>query len=135
MLFTHFLQVVGVMSALPGRVPSTLHSAWGYQASSNEWIYSGNKLLHNETATAFPRLPSLDDLTPGESVGLFIDNKGSLHIFFNGTFSGIIATGLPTNKRLWGVASVEDNCCKIKSEMLSGKLDAECVCLYLVHIL
>ena len=121
--FTYFSQVVGVTSTLPERVPSFLHSFWDYQASSNEWLYSGNWLLHNKTKTDFLHLPSLDRLTPGESVGVFIDNRGGLYIFFNGTSSGTIATGLPINQRLWGVVSVEGKCTKIKSEMLSGKLD------------
>ena len=121
--FTYFSQCVGVTSALPEIVPSNLYPDWGYQASSNEWVYRGNRLLHNKTETAFPRLPSLDDLTPGESVSLLIDNRGGLHIFLNGTSSGTIATGLPINKRLWGVVDVYGKCSKIKSEMLSGKLE------------
>ena len=97
----------------------------GYQAFSNEWLYGGNQLLHNGTATDFPYLPSLDYLPVGFSVGLLIDNTGALHIFFNGTSSKRLATGLPINKRLWGVLDVCGNCSKIKSEMLhvSGKLD------------
>ena len=120
--FTYFSQVVGVTSALPGSVPSSLQ--YKNQASSNEWLYRGNQLLHNETATAFPHLPSLNDRPPvGFSVGLLIDNTGALHIFFNGTSSKRLATGLPINKRLWGVVDVYGYCSKIKSEMLSGKLD------------
>ena len=118
-----FSQTVGVTSALPEDVSSTLSHIWGYQASSNEWLYRSNQLLHNETVTDFPRLPSLYYLTPGDSVGLFIDNRGGLHIFFNGTSSGTIATGLPINKRLWGVVDVCGTCYKVKSELLSGKLD------------
>ena len=141
----YFSQTVGVTCALPGSVPWSLSYTdyyGGYKASSNEWLYSGNHLLHNKTATAFPRLPSLDDLRRRGSVGLLIDNTGGLHIFFKGTYSGKIATGLPINKILWGVASVEGDCSKIKSEMLSGKLDSVgvwvCECLYslcLVHVL
>ena len=124
--FTYFSQAVGVTSALPQRVPRSLcYDRYGsyYQASSNEWIYRGNQLLHNETETDFGHLPSLDDLRPGDSVGLLIDTTGNLHIFFNGTSSGTIAIGLPISKGLWGVASVENYYSKIKSEMLSGMLD------------
>ena len=123
--FTYFSQTVGVTSALPESAPSTLHPIYRvYRASSNEWIYSGNQLHHNETATDFPHLPSLDDRPQvGFSVGLLIDNTGALHIFFNGTSSERLATGLPINKRLWGVVDVCGDCSKIKSEMLSGKLD------------
>ena len=122
--FTYFSQTVGVMSALPERVPYSLHPFYsGYQASSKEWVYSDNQLLYNKTATAFPHLPSLDDPPVGFSVGLLIDNTGALHIFFNGTSSKRLATGLPIHKPLWGVVDVGDKCSKIKSEMLSGKLD------------
>ena len=133
--FTYFSQVVGVTSALPESVPYALHPGFGYQASSNEWLYCGNQLLHNKTKTYFPGLPSLYYLTPGESVCLFIDNRGGLHIMFNGTSSGTIATGLPINKRLWGVVDVFGKYCKIKSEMLSGKLELyECVSVCTVCI-
>ena len=130
--FTYFSQVVGVTSALPESVPITLHPYYsGYQTSSNDWLYSGRRLLHNKTATAFPHLPSLDDRPPvGFSVGLLIDNTGALHIFFNGTSSKRLATGLPINKRLWGVVDVRAKCSKIKSEMLSGKLDGVSVCVF-----
>ena len=123
--FTYFSQTVGVTSALPESVPYSLHPIYsGYQASSNEWLCRGNQLLHNETETEFPHLPSLDDDPPvGFSVGLLIDNTGALHIFFNGMSSERLATGLPINKRLWGVVDVYGNCSEIKSEMLSGKLD------------
>ena len=121
--FTYFSQTVGVTSALPESVPSILHYS-GLRASSNEWLYSGNQLHHNKTATDFPHLPSLDDHPPvGFSVGLLIDNTGALHIFFNGMSSIRLATGLPINKPLWGVVDVYGYCSKIKSEMLSGKLD------------
>ena len=123
--FTYFSQIVGVTSALPQSVPSTLHRNNGYQASSNDWVYSGNQLLHNKTATDFSHLPSLNDRPPvGFSVGLLIDNTGALHIFFNGTSSERLATGLPIHKRLWGVVDVLGIYSMIKSEMLSGKLDS-----------
>ena len=162
--YTYFSQVVGVTSALPESVPNSLHPIYcifiqpltqdgddsdgddsdgddsdgydsGYQASSNEWIYRGNQLLHNETATDFPHLPSLDDRPPvGFSVGLLIDNTGALHIFFNGSSSERLATGLPINKPLWGVVDVCGYCTKIKSEMLSGKLNGVSVCVLNVPI-
>ena len=135
--FTYFSQTVGVTSALPERVPDTLHPYTGYytryQASSNEWLYSGNWLHHNKTGTAFPHLPSLDDRPPvGFSVGLLIDNTGALHIFFNGTSSKRLATGLPIHKRLCGVVDVYGMCFKIKSELLSGKLDGVSVPIWYV---
>ena len=128
--FTYFSQTVGVTSALPESVPFTLHLIYREcQASSNEWLYCGNQLLHNRRATPFPHLPSLDDRpSVGFSVGLLIDNTGALHIFFNGMSSKRLATGLPINKHLWGVVDVGGNCSKIKSEMLSGKLDSVSVC-------
>ena len=122
--FLYFSQTVGVTSALPESVPYTLHPDYRvYQASSNEWVYGDNQLLHNKTATDFPHLPSLDYPPVGFSVGLLIDNTGALHIFFNGTSSKRLATGIPIHKPLWGMADLCGMCSKIKSEMLSGKLD------------
>ena len=123
--FTYFSQVVGVTSVLPEKVPGFLRI--GYQASSNEWLYSGSELLHNGTATDLSHLRSLDNLSCDECVGLFIDKTGSLHIFLNGTYSGRIATGLPMRKKLWGVLDVFFDCTKIKSEMLSGIFVGVCV--------
>ena len=133
--FTYFSQIVGVTSARPERVPYSLHPSYsGYKASSNDWLYCGNHLLHNRTSTAFLHLPSLDNDPPvGFSVGLLIDNTGALHIFFNGKSSERLATGLPIHKRLWGVVDVFDTCSKIKSEMLSGKLDGVSVCFKYMH--
>ena len=130
-VLTLFSQIVGVTSALPESVPYSLHPYREYQASSKEWLYRDNQLLHNETATDFPHLPSLDDDPPvGFRVGLLIDNTGALHIFFNGTSSEKLVAGLPINKRLWGIVDVRGNCNKIKSEMLSGKLDGVNVCVF-----
>ena len=44
-------------------------------------------------------------------------------MFFNGKFSETIASGLPTNKHLYGAVHVHGICSKIKSELLSGELD------------
>ena len=126
--FTYILQAVGVTSALPNEVPKYL--PYNYTASSKEWFFRDRTLLHNERQTDFPHLPYLHDLSAGDSVGLLVTTSGDLHIFFNGKSGHKIASGLPVNQSLWRVASVYGNCSKIKSEMLSGKLNAVSVCVF-----
>ena len=101
--FTYFSQTVGVMSALPESVPSLLHVYAG--VSTNKWLYD------------------CSDLSSGETVGLLVTTSGDLHRYWNGRSGQRVATGLPVNDHLFGVADVYGNCSKIKSEMLSGKLD------------
>ena len=79
--------------------------------------------MHNKSQMQFRHLPPLDAFTRDDAVGLLITATGDLHIYFNGKSVQKVATGLPMNKPLWGVADVRGNCSKIKSEILSGKMD------------
>ena len=124
--FTYFSQAVGVTSDLPDRVPySFYYNDVGppYSVSSSEWIYKGSEILHNGRSTYVHVLSHLLSLSRGDTVGLLITSTGSLHVYIGGRHVACVATGLPVNKPMWGVADVYGRCSKIKSEMLSGKLD------------
>ena len=56
-------------------------------------------------------------------MGFLVTTSGDLYQYWNGRSGQRVATGLPVNQHIWGAASVEGKCSKIKSEMLSGKLD------------
>ena len=99
--FTYFSQTVGVTSALPGSVPRYLFAG----VSTNEWLYD------------------CSDRSSGGTVGLLVTTSGDLYQYWNGRSGQRVATGLPVNDHLFGVADVCGKCSKIKSEMLSGKLD------------
>ena len=99
--FTYFSQTVGVTSALPESVPSALFAG----VSTNKWLYDCSRL------------------SSGGTVGLLMTTSGDLYEYWNGRSGGRVATGLPVNQHIWGMASVQFNCSEIKSEMLSGKLD------------
>ena len=78
-----------------------------------------------------PGLPDLDELTPGQSVGVAVTPKGELCIFFNGIHVGPIANDIPVDTPIWGVADIFGRCTKIKSEILSGE---SCGVVYVTHI-
>ena len=78
-----------------------------------------------------PGLPDLNDLTPGQSVGVAVTPKGELHIFMNGKHVGQIANDIPEDTPIWGVADIYGHCTKIKSEILSGE---SCGVVYVTHI-
>ena len=118
--FTYFSQIVGVTATLPHSVPLYLPLRG---AGSDEWHYWGKSLYHNKSSTKFPNIPSLNDLSIRQSVGLQISTNGKFHLFINGKHMDCVATGLPVNKPLWGAVDVRGRCTKIKSEMLSGELD------------
>ena len=99
--FTYFSQTVGVTSALPERVPSLLHDG----VSTNNWVYD------------------CSGLSSGGTVGLLVTTSGDLYLYWNGRSGQRVDTGLPVNQHLFGAADVFGKCSKIKSEMLSGKLD------------
>ena len=99
--FTYFSQTVGVTSARPYEVPHYLISG----VSTKKWLYD------------------CEHLSSGETVGFLVTTSGELYQYFNGQSGQRVATGLPVSGSLWGVADVFGNCSKIKSEMLSGKLD------------
>ena len=84
----------------------------------HEWIYKEN---WHKGSRNFPGLPDLDELTPGQSVGLLVTPNGQLHPFLNGEHCCEIATGLPVDTPLWRVADVFGKCTKIKSEIMSGE--------------
>ena len=107
-------------ATLPHSVPHYLPLT---EAGSDEWYYYDNSLYHNKSSTEFPNMPSLNDLSIHQSVGLQISTDGQLNLFFNGKHMDCVATGLPVNKPLWGAVDVYASCTKIKSEMLSGELN------------
>ena len=107
-------------ATLPHSVPHYLPPAG---AGSYEWYYDDNSLYHNQSSTKFPNIPSLDDLSIQQSVGVQISSNGQFHLFINGKHVDCVATGLPVNKPLWGVVAVYGRCTKIESEILSGELD------------
>ena len=112
-------QNVGVTTTLPRTVPSDL--PYGVDAGPHEWNYRGRALHHKKQARGFPDLPDLDDLTPGQTVGLLVTSNGQLHLFLDGRHRKEIATELPVDKPVWGAASVYAHCTKIKSEILIGE--------------
>ena len=118
--FTYFSQSVGVTATLPHSVPYILPTT---TAGSDEWYYHGKRLYHNQSSTKFPNIPSLNNLSIHQSVGVQISTNGQFHLFIDGKHMDCVATGLPVNKPLWGAVDVRYNCTKIKSEMLSGELD------------
>ena len=122
-------QSVGVTTTLPGTVPSELPTRG---AGPHEWIYDSRALYHNKQAREFPDLPHLDGLTPSQTVGLLVTSNGQLHLYLDGQHRKEIATGLPVDKPLWGVADVRTRCTKIKSEILSGESGHYYLCIIIV---
>ena len=82
--------MVGLTSELPNDVPE---SWFGEDAEPHEWNYRGY-FNNNAQTTKFPDIPFLDDLTPGQSVGLLVTPSGELHVFFNGKYRHEIATAI-----------------------------------------
>ena len=111
-------QRVGVTTKLPGSVRRDLPYS---NAGPNEWIYWNRIIYHNNCGREFPDLTSLDDLTPGQTVGLLVTSNGQLHLFLDGQHCKKIATELPVDTPLWGVASMYARCTKIKSDILIGE--------------
>ena len=118
--FTYFSQSVGVTATLPHSVPYELPTT---EAGSDEWYYYDNRLYHNQSSTEFPNIPSLNNLSIHQSVGVQISTNGQFHLFIDGKHMDCVATDLSVNKPLWGAVDVYSRCTKIKSEMLSGELD------------
>ena len=119
-VFPYFSQRVGVTTTLPDSVPHTLPLS---RAGGHEWNYRDRSLFHNGSSSEFPHLPSLDDLTTNQSVGLLVTTNGQLHLYLDGRHVQKVATGLPVNIPLWGAVDVFGICTKIKSEILSGELE------------
>ena len=105
-------------TTLPDTVPTELPAG---DAGPHEWNYNSRTLFHDKQRRTFPDLPSLDDPTRGQTVGLLVTTNGQLHLFLHGQHRKEIATGLPVDTPLLGAASVYNKCTKIKSEILSGE--------------
>ena len=112
-------QIVGVVSIPPvapeGRLVYT-------RTGPHEWYHIRQGLIHDGGGEGFGDLPSLYDLTPGQTVGLLVTSNGQLHLYLDGRHRKKIASGLPVDTPLWGTADVYGRCTKIKSEILSGEL-------------
>ena len=117
-VFPYFSQSVGVTTTLPDSVPVILPLNRGH-----EWIYWDRSLWHNGSYSDFPHLPSLNDLTTNQSVGLLVTTNGQLHLYLDGRHVQEVATGLPVTTPLWGAVDVYGDYTKIKSEILSGELE------------
>jgi len=98
---------------VPPKVPT--------DAGPHEWNCCGAVIYHSKQHDSSAHFPDLDGLTPGQSVGLLVTLNGQLHLFLNGEHCCEIATELPVDTPLWGVAGVRGKCSKIKSEIMSGK--------------
>ena len=121
-------QNIGVTATLPDQVPHYLPPLG--RAGSDGWYYEDRSLYHNRKGTHFPHLPSTNHLKTGERVAIQITDTGKMNIFFNGKFAETIASDLPTDTHLYGAVDVCWDCCKIKSELLSGELDGVCMDVY-----
>ena len=110
--------MVGLTTTLPDTVPSYLSVN---DAGPHQWNYWDRTLYHNKQWREFPDLPSLNDPTSGQRVGLLVTTNGQLHLFLDDQHRKEIATGLPMDTPLWRTASVYGTCTKIKSEILDGE--------------
>ena len=123
-VFPYFSQTVGVTTTLPDKVPRFLPLDG---AGGHEWNCINKSLFHNGSHSTFPHLPSLNELTTNQSVGLLVTTNGQLHLYLDGQHVQEVATGLPVEKHLWGAVDVGGMCTKIKSEILSGECVFWCV--------
>ena len=102
------------------------NALYPHKAGPNDWIIYIQSIFHKSRGVSgrertISNLPGLDDLTPGQSVGLAVTPKGQLHIFFSGIHLGQIATDVPVDTPIWGMADIFGQCTKIKSETLRGE--------------
>ena len=63
---------------------------------------------------------NLNKLEVGQSVGCCVTRNGELRYFIDGVDQNIVWTGFPTNRRLWGVATIAGKTL-IKSEFFFGE--------------
>ena len=125
-----FSQAVGVTATLPNVVPPFL--LWD-DSEPHEWNYVFSSLSHNGLPISTD-LPNLTDLKPHQTVGFLLTSDGELHVYHDGRYTKKVATNLPVNHHLWGAVDVYGKCTKIKSELLSGKLDSVCIYLYFIYV-
>ena len=50
----------------------------------HEWNCAGAVIYHSKQLNSSEHFPTLDDLTPGQSVGLLVTPNGQLHLFLDG---------------------------------------------------
>ena len=93
-VFPYFSQRVGVTTTLPDSVPDYLPTRG---TGGLEWNYCNRSLFRNESYSEFPHLPSLNDLTTNQSVGLLVTTNGQLHLYLDGRHAQEVATGLYTS--------------------------------------
>ena len=112
------LQRVGLTSKKPDNVPHYLVSG---DAGPHEWVCEGDAFYHNNETRNVPEVPPLETLQAGQSLGLLVTPSGQLHIFLDGEYGCHVATGVPVDQPLWGMADVQGSCTKIMSERISGE--------------
>ena len=123
-----FSQRVGVTATLPNVVPNYLP----YDTSGpHEWSYRWSSLRHNGRQIS-TGLPHLADFKCHQTVGFLLTSDGRLHVYHDGRHTKKVATNLPVHHHLWGAVDVYGDCTKIKSELLSGKLDGVCMYRYFI---
>ena len=81
------------------------------------WILDYNSVYHNGTKREYE--VNLRSLRMGQTVGCMVSREGELHVYIDGVDNGIVWTGLPTHKPLWGMADVFG--CTKKIQLVSGK--------------
>ncbi|XP_008559824.1 neuralized-like protein 4 [Microplitis demolitor] len=68
-------------------------TALGFKKYS--WIICSDWMSHNGTKVKTRYGANLDNLQPGSTVGLLVDEDSRLHLFVNGSDQGVAATDLP----------------------------------------
>ena len=112
-------------ATLPDEVPSYLD---GRVTGPQDWYYMEKQIWNNRKKCS-PELPDTHTLKTNQTIGLLISSDTKLHVYLDGHHLTTVS-GLPVDSHLWGAVDVLGDCTKIKSELLSGKLDGVCMYLY-----
>ena len=80
------------------------------------WIMISSTAYHNGDRRHFR--VNLDHLREGQTAGCRVSRNGKLHLYVDGVDRGFVWTGLPTQKRFWGLVDVYG---KVQQIQILGK--------------
>lgn len=87
----------------------------------DHWVLSGSTVHHDHVETNYTEL-HLENVNPGDIIGMLVTADGELHFQLNGVDKGAAAYDIPVDAPLWLIADIYGQAKQITIQSESSKL-------------
>ena len=91
----------------------------------DHWVLSGGTLHHNHVETNYNEL-HLENVNPGDIIGVVVSADGELRFQLNGVDKGVAAYDIPVDAPIWLIADIYGQAKQITIQSESSKYKMVC---------